>query len=116
MQRARIVDAVLLALVCAAAWPNAGHPNAAAALGAPAQATESNTARRRRRRRRGRRGGRGRTPGEAMAAAGAPTEISSPGDSPTPPHGDPTADAAGDEGPDDDFDEGPADEPDPSAQ
>jgi hypothetical protein len=79
-------------------------------------ASESTTARRRRRRRRGRRGGRGRTPGENMTASGAPLEISSPDDSPTPPHGDATADAAGDEGADADFDEGPADEPDPSAQ
>ena len=77
---------------------------------------ESNTARRRRRRRRGRRGGRGRTPGEGMTAEGMPT----------PPHGDPTADAAADEGPDTDFDDGPpeagstrddsGEEPDPSAQ
>ena len=89
-------------------------------------ASESNTARRRRRRRRGRRGGRGRTPGEGMAADGTPTEVGSPEDSPTPPHGDPTADAALDEGPDTDFDDGPAEagsdrddsgeEPDPSAQ
>ena len=87
---------------------------------------ESNTARRRRRRRRGRRGGRGRTPGEAMTADGMPAEPGSADDSPTPPHGDPTADAALDEGPDADFDEGPAqaslhgedsgEEPDPSAQ
>jgi hypothetical protein len=75
---------------------------------------ESNTARRRRRRRRGRRGGRGRMPGENMAAG---TEMSSPEDSPTPPHGDPTADAALEAGPDADFDDGPAEhEPDPSAQ
>ena len=79
------------------------------------QSGESNTARRRRRRRRGRRGGRSRT-GENMAAAGAPGEVASPGESPTPPHGDPTADAALDEGPDGDFDDGPADEPDPTAQ
>lgn len=90
------------------------------------QASDSTTARRRRRRRRGRRGGRGRTPGESIAAGSTPTEIASPGDSATPPHGDPTADAALDEGPDGDFDEGPAEaghyrddsgeEPDPSAQ
>ena len=79
------------------------------------QSGESNTARRRRRRRRGRRGGRGRA-GETVAVAGAPEEITAPGESPTPPHGDPTADAALDEGPDGDFDEGPADEPDPTAQ
>lgn len=75
---------------------------------------ESNTVRRRRRRRRGRRGGRGRMPGENMPGG---AEASSPEDSPTPPHGDPTADAASDEGPDADFDDGPAEhEPDPSAQ
>jgi CRISPR/Cas system CSM-associated protein Csm2 small subunit len=84
---------------------------------------DSNTARRRRRRRRGRRGGRGRTPGESMSAG---AEISSPEDSPTPPHGDPTADAASDESPETDFDDGPAEdvlsrddsgeEPDPSAR
>ncbi len=89
-------------------------------------ASESNTARRRRRRRRGRRGGRGRTPGEGMAADGMPTEVGSPEDSPTPPHGDPTADAALDEDADNDFDDGPTEagsdtddsgeEPDPSAQ
>jgi CRISPR/Cas system CSM-associated protein Csm2 small subunit len=89
-------------------------------------ASESNTARRRRRRRRGRRGGRGRTPGEGMAADGTPTEVGSPEDSPTPPHGDPTADAALDEDADNDFDDGPTEagsdtddsgeEPDPSAQ
>jgi hypothetical protein len=86
---------------------------------------ESNTARRRRRRRRGRRGGRGRTPGEAMAA-GVPGEPASPDDSPTPPHGDPTRDAAMDDESDADFEDGPnedgpdrddsGDEPDPSAQ
>jgi hypothetical protein len=86
---------------------------------------ESTTARRRRRRRRGRRGGRGRTPGEAMAAGGAATELTSPEDSATPPHGDPTRDAAMDEGAETDFEDGPndgpdrddsGDEPDPSAQ
>ena len=85
-------------------------------------AGESNTARRRRRRRRGRRGGRGRTPGEATAAGG---ELGSPEDSATPPHGDPTGEAALD-GSNADFDDGPnedgpdrddsGDEPDPSAQ
>ena len=88
-------------------------------------AGESTTARRRRRRRRGRRGGRGRMPGEVMAADGTPPEPASPEESPTPPHGDPTADAALDEGEEGDFD-GPAEpasdradsghEPDPSAQ
>jgi hypothetical protein len=53
--------------------------------------TESGTARRRRRRRRGRRGGRGR-PGEV--GTGGTVEASSPELSSTPPHGDPTADAA----------------------
>ncbi len=86
-------------------------------------ASDSNTARRRRRRRRGRRGGRGRAPGEGIAAADAPAEISSAADSATPPHGDPTADAASDDA---DFDNGSAEagddrddsgeEPDPSAQ
>jgi hypothetical protein len=80
------------------------------------QAIESNTARRRRRRRRGRRGGRGRTPGENMTATGAPAEVSATDNSATPPHGDPTADAAAHEGEDADFDEGPAHEPDPTAQ
>jgi hypothetical protein len=61
-----------------------------------------------------------------MAADGMPGEPASADDSPTPPHGDPTADAALDEGADGDFDDGPADapstredsgeEPDPSAQ
>lgn len=88
-------------------------------------ADDSNTARRRRRRRRGRRGGRGRTPGEGVAADGLPAEASADG-SPTPPHGDPTADAALDEGQDTDFDNGSSEggsargdsgeEPDPSAQ
>jgi hypothetical protein len=79
------------------------------------QTGESTTARRRRRRRRGRRGGRSRT-GENIVAAGTPTEIASPADSATPPHGDLTADAALEEEPSGDFDEGPAEEPDPSAQ
>src|SRR5262245_26997916 len=57
---------------------------------------DSNTLRRRRRRRRGRRGGRGRTPGENIAAG---ADASPADESPTPPHGDPTADAASDEGP-----------------
>jgi len=51
-----------------------------------------------------------------MSANGAPLEVSSTENSATPPHGDPTADAAADEGEDADFDEGPAQEPDPSAQ
>jgi hypothetical protein len=59
-----------------------------------AEAAESTTARRRRRRRRGRRGGRSR-PGAELTQAGSPAEVSSPGDSATPPHGDPTAEAAG---------------------
>ncbi len=89
-------------------------------------ASDSNTARRRRRRRRGRRGGRGKTPGDTMTADGQPTEATSPEDSPTPPHGDATANASQDDGPDTDFDDGPAEagfegddsgeEPDPSAQ
>jgi hypothetical protein len=80
---------------------------------------DSATARRRRRRRRGRRGGRGRLP--EMASQGTPTETLSPGDSATPPHGDPTAEAAlesdhsepdFESDSDSDADEGP----DPSAQ
>jgi hypothetical protein len=97
------------------------------AAGSDDQASgDANTVRRRRRRRRGRRGGRGRTPGETMAAGEVASEIASPDDSATPPHGDPTADAASDEGPDADFDDTPVDaghnrdnageEPDPSAQ
>jgi hypothetical protein len=97
--------------VAAAPQPQSSQPGAAP----EDQPGESNTARRRRRRRRGRRGGRGRT-GENTVAAGSPAETASPGDSATPPHGDPTADAALDDGPSDDFDEGPAEEPDPSAQ
>jgi hypothetical protein len=69
------------------------------------QPGETNTARRKRRRRRGRRGGRGRAGGEAVG--GPATEIESPADSATPPHGDPTANAALDEG-FDNGDEGPA--------
>ena len=86
------------------------------------QAGDSNTARRRRRRRRGRRGGRNRTQSEGST----PPEIASPSESGTPPHGDPTADAAAGNGSDTDFDDDPADagdgrdepgeEPDPSAQ
>jgi hypothetical protein len=97
--------------------PQEGQPQAPQApSSAGDQTTESNTARRRRRRRRGRRGGRTRTTGEAMTANGTPVEVSSTEESATPPHGDPTADAAADEGNDADFDEGPAGEPDPSAQ
>lgn len=96
--------------------------------GAPdEQAGDANTARRRRRRRRGRRGGKGRTPGEATQADTLSAGGVSPGESVTPPHGDPMGDAALDDGPDDDdFEEGPAEagqnrddsggEPDPSAQ
>jgi len=57
------------------------------------QGAESSTTRRRRRRRRGRRGGRSRMPGET-AAPGTPLDVSSPGESATPPHGDPMAHAA----------------------
>ena len=88
-------------------------------------ASDSNTARRRRRRR-GRRGGRGRTPGESMTADGTAAELGSSGESATPPHGDPTGDAALNETPDGDFEAGPAEaasetddsgeKPDPSAQ
>ncbi len=79
--------------------------------------SESGTARRRRRRRRGRRGGRGR-PGEPGAMGTAPASASLD-ESSTPPHGDPTADAAldddggadaepeGDMGPDDGPDSPP---------
>ena len=101
-------------------------PPPQAGAGGEDPANDSNTARRRRRRRRGRRGGRGRTPGEGMAASDAPAEISSPGDSATPPHGDRTADAASDQAPDADFDDDSAEtrddrdnsgeEPEPSAQ
>ena len=111
---------------CAGAAPQAQRSRAGRVPSPTDPASESNTARRRRRRRRGRRGGRGRTPGEGMAADGTPTELASSEDSPTPPHGDPTADAALAEGPDTDFDDGPAEagsdrddsgeEPDPSAQ
>jgi hypothetical protein len=60
-----------------------------------------------------------------MAADGLPTEPASSEDSPTPPHGDPTGDAALTEGPDNDSDgrvetgsdeADSGDEPDPSAQ
>jgi hypothetical protein len=86
----------------------------------PAEQVESGTARRRRRRRRGRRGGRGRTQG-VIAEASAATESPSLDDSATPPHGDPTADAAlGDEGGEGDFgtdaDSGEDEGPDPSTQ
>jgi hypothetical protein len=84
--------------------------------GADEQAGESSTARRRRRRRRGRRGGRGRIEGEGpLPAAAGPSGTTDT--TVTPPHGDPTADAAldtddssGDDSPDaggDDGDEGP---------
>jgi hypothetical protein len=66
-------------------------PPPAASTEAPDQAGDSNTARRRRRRRRGRRGGRGRPTGDLSAAA---SEVTSADASATPPHGDPTADAA----------------------
>ena len=83
------------------------------------QSGESNTARRRRRRRRGRRGGRGRLPGE-MSAVASGGEISSAETSATPPHGDPTADAAlgavADAGDALDSEAGDDAGPDPSAQ
>jgi hypothetical protein len=79
---------------------------------------DSGTARRRRRRRRGRRGGRGRVP--EMTSSGTPIETRTPEDSATPPHGDPTADAALQSDrphPDFESDSDPEDEgPDPSAQ
>ena len=112
--------------------PSPAPPPASQAAQAPPPQTgatsdestgDSPTARRRRRRRRGRRGGRGRTPGETVLATGAPAEIPSAGDSATPPHGDPTADAASD---DSDLDDEGAEagddrdqsgeKPDPSAQ
>jgi hypothetical protein len=86
----------------------ARQPQAAPAPEAEGETSESTTARRRRRRRRGRRGGRGRSAMET-AQPGAAPEISSD-DSPTPPHGDPTADAAADSATfDNGSDEGPAD-------
>ena len=97
--------------------PEAPAPPAAAGQGSPeAEPGESNTARRRRRRRRGRRGGRGRTQDGTPLAADAPADGSS-----TPPHGDPTADAAlRDAGGESDFesdsDSGEDEGPDPSAQ
>jgi hypothetical protein len=97
----------------AATTPAAQPPTSQAAPGSDDQTGESNSARRRRRRRRGRRGGRGRT-GETLPNT--PAEVASPGESATPPHGDPTADVALEDGPESDFDEGPAEEPDPSAQ
>ena len=61
-----------------------------------------------------------------MEAGGTATEVVSPDDSATPPHGDPTRDAALDDGADTDVDDGPSDdgpdrddsgeEPEPSAQ
>ena len=102
--------------------PEAPAPPAAAGQsGSPEaeQPGESNTARRRRRRRRGRRGGRGRAQdGTALAADAAP---GNPADgSVTPPHGDPTADAADGRGGESDFesdsDSGEDEGPDPSAQ
>jgi hypothetical protein len=114
------------AVAAAPASAPAAPPSNPAEAAAGEQAGESNTARRRRRRRRGRRGGRGRTAGETLAAAGSGTEISSPADSATPPHGDPTADAALDDGFENDEDspadagphqDGSGDEgPDPSEQ
>ena len=69
------------------------QPGTVTGAGPDDQSGEAGTARRRRRRRRGRRGDRGRLPGE-NASAGTPAEASSPESSATPPHGDPTADAA----------------------
>jgi hypothetical protein len=104
--------------------PQPAQPPAQSASAPEDAAADSNTARRRRRRRRGRRGGRGRMPGENMAAADTSGEVLAD-DSATPPHGDPTADAALDDA-DSDSDSDPADaandrdnpgkEPDPSAQ
>jgi hypothetical protein len=87
-------------------------PDAAAGLGT------SSTARRRRRRRRGRRGGRGRSLGENAAMPGTATAELAPDQSATPPHGDPTADAALDrEGSESESDAwGRDEEPDPEAQ
>jgi hypothetical protein len=78
--------------------PATPSPQAATSTEPPAGEPpgESTTQRRRRRRRRGRRGGRGRA-GEGTAVAGAATEIGSASESATPPHGDPTRDAALDE-------------------
>ena len=110
--------------ICQSVVVDRRRPIAAPAAGADDAAGESNTARRRRRRRRGRRGGRGRTPGEAMVE-GASAEPGTREDPATPPHGDPTRDAALD-GADADAEDGPnddgpdrddsGDEPDPSAQ
>jgi hypothetical protein len=75
----------------ASAASGAEDPNAAAGFGS------SGTARRRRRRRRGRRGGRGRSApldNAATVGGGTPVPPSSEDLSATPPHGDPTADAA----------------------
>jgi hypothetical protein len=87
--------------------------------GASEQTGESTTARRRRRRRRGRRGGRGRTPGDTLVT-GSAVEAGSLGDSATPPHGDPTGEAAMDQDSDGDFDNdadsGTDRDPDPSEQ
>jgi hypothetical protein len=96
-----------------------GAPSPPLSVPGDERSADSATARRRRRRRRGRRGGRGRAP--ETASTGAPAETLSPGDSPTPPHGDPTAEASLEsEHSDPDFepgsDSGDDDGPDPSAQ
>jgi hypothetical protein len=88
---------------------------------APAGDQDSSTARRRRRRRRGRRGGRGRGPAEA-GSAGSFAESGAVDESATPPHGDPTAEAAlendtaGAEDGGAESDPGESDGPDPTAQ
>ena len=91
-----------------------------APAGAEGTNAESSTAHRRRRRRRGRRGGRGRTPGENMAP-GTAADAALPPETVTPPHGDPTGDAAfavqarpSESSPDADSDEDEG--PEPSAQ
>ena len=96
------------------------QPGTVTGAGPDDQSGESGTARRRRRRRRGRRGGRGRLPGE-NASADTPADASSPESSATPPHGDPTADAAleSDQAEpefDADSDSGEDEGPDPSKQ
>jgi hypothetical protein len=99
--------------------PEPGAQAQPASGSADDRGAESATARRRRRRRRGRRGGRGRVP--EMASPGTPTDTLSLGDSATPPHGDPTAEAALQSEPSEpdfesDSDSGADDDPDPSAQ
>lgn len=100
---------------------DAGQTPEPATLGDASQQSSDSTARRRRRRRRGRRGGRGRMPGEVVAfGSGTGTEIASPEESATPPHGDPTREAAlpeeSRESAASESDSGDTEEPDPSAQ